>query len=63
MKLWKIQLLMNDVKHLLTHFRKVNSHHVYREINRATDYVAYICYQILTHKDIDPYIDNDFFFI
>ena len=57
---WKIQLLMNDIKKLLAHFEVVSSCHVYREANRAADYVAAIGHQISGYVNIDPNVDANF---
>ena len=54
---WKIRLLMDDIKKMRSHFEHVDSRHVYREANRAADYVASLGHQVQTHQDIDPYLE------
>lgn len=59
---WKIQLLMNDIKQLLTHFDNYTSRHLYWEANRTPDYVAAFDHYITTSQDIDPLLDIKFYY-
>lgn len=55
---WKIQLLIHDIKQLLTNFNCYTLCHVYREANRTTHHVTASGQCITTSEDIDPLLDS-----
>ena len=53
---------MEDIQTILESFTIFESHHFYREGNRAADYVASLGYSVPIHEDINPFLDNKYSF-
>ncbi|XP_056695091.1 uncharacterized protein [Spinacia oleracea] len=48
---WKLQNIINDIKLLLQQFHSFHIQHIFREANRATDWIANVGH-LIVHPDV-----------